>query len=102
MTRPRIAVLSTFTKRLVAALALAGFALSVGACGEGNSCEKLTAQLCAAVDAELCAELKKAPASDGQDAACEAVLGDERKLAEYLAVAKSASDQRAAAPAPAE
>lgn len=100
--RQRIALLPLFAKRLAATLALAGFALATGACGEGNPCEKLTAQLCAAVDAELCAELKKAPVGDGQDATCAAVLGDDRKLAEYLAVAKSASDRRAAEPAAAE
>ncbi|MEZ4267294.1 MAG: hypothetical protein R3F39_13020 [Myxococcota bacterium] len=95
MTRLRIVQV----RRFATALLFAALTLGSAACSEGNPCEKLTAQLCSAVDAEMCAELSKAPAGDGQDAACAAVLGDERKLAEYLAVAKSAAEQRKAQPA---
>lgn len=75
-------------------------ALATG-CGESDPCGKLAGLICESVGTELCADLKKAPATEGQDAACAAVLADERKLADTIAVATAAAQVQKSAPKPA-
>ncbi|MGM0578664.1 MAG: hypothetical protein ACQEXJ_23265 [Myxococcota bacterium] len=82
-------------KRLIAILAVAGFSFGVVACEKQKPCDKVMEKMCEAAGEDMCAELEKKMAEDEptaeDQAECEAMLKDDKKMQEMLDGLKAAS-----------